>query len=139
MSVYANTDKRKNTKTSTTHSHVSKKHCTGTGRILRSHLKRTTQAGFHIFLIQQLGCTVCCHVRVLRNLQAQLAHTVCPKVRLLNQSSHRYTSMQFNQRVPTCVAVLSNSTAPAAALPLLFDLAQRLVVSGHTSTQTCVH
>ena len=35
----------------------------------------------------------------------------CPKVRLMNQSSHRYTSMQFNQRVPTCVAVLSNSTA----------------------------
>ena len=41
----------------------------------------------------------------------------CPKVRLMNQSSHRYTSMQFNQRVPTCVAVLSNSTA-AAAPPL---------------------
>ena len=39
----------------------------------------------------------------------------CPKVILLNQSSHRYTSMQFNQRVPTCVAVLSNSTAAAAA------------------------
>ena len=38
----------------------------------------------------------------------------CPKVRLLNQPSHRYTSMQFNQRVPTCVAVLSNSTAAAA-------------------------
>ena len=35
----------------------------------------------------------------------------CPKVRLLNQPSHRYTSMQFNQRVPTCVAVLSHSTA----------------------------
>ena len=28
---------------------------------------------------------------------------------------------------------------PADDLPLLFDLAQRLVVSGHTSTQTCVH
>ena len=39
----------------------------------------------------------------------------CPKVRLMNQSSHRYTSMQFNQRVPTCVAVLSNSTASAPA------------------------
>ena len=39
----------------------------------------------------------------------------CPKVRLLNQSSHRYTSMQFNQRVPTCVAVLSNSTKHKAA------------------------
>ena len=68
-----------NTKTSTTHSHVSKKHCTGTGRILRSHLKRTIQAGFHILLIQQLGCTVCCHVQVLRNLQTQLAHTAVPK------------------------------------------------------------
>ena len=28
---------------------------------------------------------------------------------------------------------------PADDLPLLSDLAQRLVVSGHTSTQTCVH
>ena len=68
-----------NTKTSTTHSHVSKKHCTGTGRILRSHLKRTIQTWFHILLVQQLGCTVCCHVQILRDLQTQLAHTAVPK------------------------------------------------------------
>ena len=41
----------------------------------------------------------------------------CPKVRLLNQPSHRYTSMQFNQRVPTCVAVLSHSTAASGCAP----------------------
>ena len=58
------------------------------------------------------------------------AHThCCPKVRLLNQSSHRYTSMQFNQRVPTCVAVLSNLTAVAAVVAVAVAVVVAVVVA----------